>query len=234
MKLIINQKKIDRNRRIGRITLAVTLIGLVIATIYAFQAPINNDTNSLALAWGILLVVLIAMQVSIYMLNRYDRSPREDEIISHALKTLDDRYSLYHYKTAISHLLVGPAGIWAIQVYHQRRGTIVYEKNRWKQRSVNIFWRIFSQESLGRPDVEVRALQEDGLRMLKPILSSDEMPPVHVALVFADTRINLEAKDAPNPTIHPKDLKEAIQRKAKQSGLPLDVVKKIIAALPQE
>ena len=52
--------------------------------------------------------------------------PTPDELIDQALKGLDKKYTLYHYSIPVSHLLVGPAGVWILLPYYQR-GTITYK-----------------------------------------------------------------------------------------------------------
>ena len=55
-----------------------------------------------------------------------------------------------------AHLLVGPVGVWVLMPRHQA-GRITYDenKNRWRQKGGNFYLKIFAQENLGRPDLEI-------------------------------------------------------------------------------
>ncbi len=85
-----------------------------------------------------MLLGLVLSQIGVYFANRWGKSPRIDERITLGLKGLDDRYSLYHYVTAVPHLLIGPAGIWVLSPHYQA-GTITFEKNRYRQQGVGFF-----------------------------------------------------------------------------------------------
>jgi len=124
MKIIINEKMIRRNARIGQIA---TLGGLAILAggmIISFRKQ-----ELFLIAWASLILGFILSQIGIYFGNRWGRSPRPDEKLNQALKGLDDRYTIYHYTTPLSHLLIGPAGICVLLTRHQR-GRVTYEKGR--------------------------------------------------------------------------------------------------------
>ena len=228
MKIISHNKKIKRNHRIGQITTLISLLVLAVGLYMSFQ-PELVSYSFLALVIGFVL-----SQVGIYYGSRYGRSPTEDEQITQALKGLDDRYTLYHYMSPVPHLLVGPAGVWAITPFFQR-GTITYNeaKKRWHQKGGNLYLKIFAQESLGRPDVVVESLKDDLTRTLKKQLG-EQCPPVNVALVFTNPRADLQAANAPDPTLAIDKLKDLIRRKAKEAPLALEMVQTVQDTLPKE
>ena len=78
-----------------------------------------------------LLVGFTLTQIGMYMGNRYGRKPRPDEKLDAGLKGLPGEFTMYHYTTPASHLLVGPAGVWLLMPYHQR-GKVAFKKNRWQ------------------------------------------------------------------------------------------------------
>jgi len=134
-------------------------------------------------------------------------------------------------------LLVGPAGLWVIEVYYQR-GTIVYEGNRWKQKGGGLFLgylKIFAREGLGRPDIEVKADIDSLAEAFKKALGEgQEVPPIHAALVFTDARAELKADEAPFPTVKIEQLKEVIRKAAKENPFPATEIKRVTAVLPSE
>ena len=95
------------------------------------------------------------------------------------------------------------------------------------------YMKIFGQEGLGRPDLEVKANTESITKMLKKELGEDA-PPVNLALVFVDDRAVVAAEDAPNPTLKAKDIKEYLRKYAKANPLPATQIKRVTEILPKE
>ena len=219
MKIYTNEKLISRNRRIGQVTTVSSLAILALGLYLSFQGSTQLITYSfLALILGFIL-----SQVGIYMGNRFGRRPRLDETIDAALKGLDDKYSLVHYATPVSHLLLGPAGIWVILPYPQG-GSITFQKNRWRQKGGNFYLKIFAQEGLGRPDLEVASNTTDLKRFFEKTSPNVEFPPVQTVLVFTNEKATIDAKDAPTPTLPILKLKDFIRKTAKETPASMDQI----------
>lgn len=239
MNVLTNEKTIRRNNKIGSYASMASLIifGASIFISFQFQDKIftkGYDTYTWLMVGGLFLG-LILFQIGTYFMNRFGRKPRPDEAIEAALKGLGKEYTLYNYLTPVSHLLVGPAGVWVIQSYYQR-GNISYKNGHWHQKgggAMLAYMKIFGQEGLGRPDLEIQADKESISKLLKKELG-DDAPPVNVALVFTDERAQLSTEDAPNPTLKPKELKEYLRKYAKEHPLAPADVKRITAILPDE
>lgn len=229
MKIVTNMNTIKRNKKIGQYTTIASLVVLGAGLIVSFKP------EYVTISFAALLVGFVLSQVGIYFGTRWGRSPRPDEKISQALKGLEDKYTLYHYETDVPHLLVGPAGIWALIPFHQG-GTITYDtaKGRWKQKGGNLYMKIFAQESLGRPDNEVKSIMEDAQRYLSRVASNLELPPVQVALIFTSEKANIQADEAPVPTLAAGKLKDFIRRKAKETPAPIESIKLLQKLLPEE
>ncbi len=126
MKIVSNSKLIKRNAKIGQYTSTGALIVLGIGLYLSFAQP-----NKFAFSLGALLVGFFLSQVGMYFSNKWGRNPRPDEVIDKSLKGLGRDYTIYHFVTPVSHLLVGPAGIWTITPHYQT-GTVIYDKKRWR------------------------------------------------------------------------------------------------------
>jgi hypothetical protein len=229
MKIIKNEKMIKRNSRIGQFSSLGGLLILGVGMYISFAKP-----EMISTAWAALLVGFLISQIGLYFGNRWGRSPRPDELLDEALKGLDDRFAIYHYKTPVSHLLVGPAGIWLLFPKHQR-GKITYEKNRWKQRGGGVvqgYLRLFGQEGLGRPDLEIAAESESLKRYLLKNQPDLELPDFQAALVFTSDAADIEVADAPYPSIPAKKLKDLIRKTQKEKGLSTTRLQQIVEFLP--
>jgi hypothetical protein len=224
MKIIKNEKMIQRNSRIGGV---ITILSLAILGVGMYITFARQDLfyiSILALLLGFLL-----SQVGIFFTNRWGRKPRPDQMLDQALKGLDDRYSLYHYHTPIAHVLIGPAGIWTLHPKTQR-GTITYSKNRWRQRGggfIQGYLRLFAQEGIGRPDLEIDSDGKSLLKYFHKHLPDLELPPIQSAIVFFHPDVVLEADDAPAPTLFSKKLKDYIRKAAKQNPLSKEIFESI-------
>lgn len=228
MQVITNESLIKRNARIGQISSIAGLAVLAAGMILSFSQP-----ELVFISLACLLVGFILSQIGIFFGNRWGRRPRPDELISAALKGLDGSYRLYHYSSPTGHLLVGPAGLWILLPRHQR-GTITYEKGRWRQRGGGFFlayMKFFAQEGLGRPDLDAAAEIEALQRFLKEKFPDEEHPEIQVALVFTNERADIQAEDAPLEAVQIKKLKELIRKTAKNRALPVPKAKSIQDAL---
>jgi hypothetical protein len=229
MEIISNDNLIKRNARIGQVT---SLLGLLVLAGGMFISFTQQQLFYLSM---ISLVVGFGLsQVGIYFGNRWGRRPRPDEQLNAALKGLDGRYNLYHYRTPTSHLLVGPAGVWVL-LPRSVRGVITYDeqRRRWRQRGGNLYLKIFAQEGLGRPDLEAGAEVEATINYLKKQLPDMTLPEVQPILLFTSEKAEVEADDAPIPAMHIRRLKEFIRKTSKSRPLPAETVKQIQQALPE-
>lgn len=232
MKILVNEKTIRRNAKIGQYTTLGSLIILASGMGITFFYPTQVTYSFLAL-----LIGFVSSQVGIYYGNRWGRRPRIDERITAALKGLTKDYTLYHYLTPVSHLLTGPAGVWVIEPYYQR-GKIVYEKGKWKQKGGGLlmgYLKMFAQEGLGRPDIEIKADLENLTEYLKKNQPEDHTPPeINAVMVFSDDRAELETEGSPIPVMKIDQLKEFIRKTAKQTPLLPEVQKQVDKLLPAE
>jgi hypothetical protein len=231
MKSVTNTKKIQRNAKIGQYTSFGALVVLGLGLFITFKYPTKFEYSLAALLVGFLM-----SQIGIHFTNRWGHNPRPDEIVDKSLKGLGREFTAYHYVTPVSHLLVGPAGIWTIMPNFQG-GMIAYEKNRWKAKGggfLQSYMRMFGQENIGRPDLESEAEIDSTKRYLKRVLpEGTEIPQVNSLLLFANPKVELKTEGAPLPALTPKDLKDFLREKSKEKplgDLTLDSIRK---ALPQ-
>lgn len=227
MNIETNDSLIRRNARIAQVSMVAGLLVLVGGMVLSFRSAEQFGLSLAALLLGFAL-----SQIGIYFGNRWGRRPRPDEILNQALKGLDGRYSIYHYATPIPHLLVGPAGIWVLLPRNQR-GIITYEKGRWRQRGgglVMTYLRIFAQEGLGRPDLEIQHELETLEKYLHKLLPDDELPALQAALILTHENVEImidEGTEPPVPTLPVGKLKDYLRKFAKGKPISLDKVQEI-------
>jgi len=230
MKIITNESLIKRNRKIGQYLSIGSLVILGAGLWMSFQ---TESRNLIVFSFIALIVGFLLSQVGIFYGNRWGRTPRPDEQLTAALKGLDHRYSLYHYTAPVPHLLTGPTGMYVLLPYSQK-GTITYEKDRWKQKGGNLYLKIFAQEGLGRPDIDVKSYEDEMKKFLAKVEGSEQLPEIRSVLVFTNPKVVVNAQDAPSATVPIDKLKEHIRTRGKDKSLQvsLEALKIIENALP--
>ena len=228
MKSIKNEKLIKRNATIGNWTSIAALVVLGVGMYISFRRSELFIYSLIALILGFALT-----QVGMYMGSRFGRSPRPDEKLDAGFKGLQNEFVMYHYTTPVSHLLVGPAGVWVVMPYNQR-GQIEFTKNRWRIRGggfLQSYLRIFGQEGIGRPDYEI----ENEIKALKKYLlkhmDETEIPEINALMVFTNENVELDAGDSPIPAMKVKQVKEFIRQKAKEKKFPAERINQIKSVL---
>lgn len=230
MKIITNHKIINSRSKIAQVITMVSLVFVILTIVFAF----NDDL--LLYAPITVVVAFLLTQVGTFMGNRWGSKIRPDKAITAALKGLDNKYTLYNYMTKAPHLLVGPAGVFHIITYHQV-GTITYDENkkRWKQKGGNAYLKLFAQEGLGRPDLDIEAYTSDLNKYLQktaPDLYADiKHEPI---LLFLSEKAVIDAKNAPVPTLKSDKLKDFIRRRAKNEPANMEIIEQLVEKLPKE
>ncbi len=230
MIIIRNEKLIKRNGRIGQWMSLGALAVLAVAIYLSVKYPDLFVYSIAAMIVGFLMT-----QVGLSFSNRWGRSPRPDEQLDAALKGLPADTTIYHYVTAVPHLLVGPMGLWVLLPYHQR-GRISFEKNRWRLSGGGFmqgYMRIFGQEGIGRPDLEAAFQVESVQKQLRQGMSDGNTPSVNVALVFSSEAMEIVSNDSPIPALPIKKLKDFMRQKIRESPTPPQLIRQVKEALPQ-
>ena len=230
MKIIKNEKLIKRNGQIGQWTSLAALVVLGGGMYISF-----TRTDLFVYSIAALLLGFTLTQIGMYMGNRYSRSPRPDEKLDAGLKGLQNEFVMYHYMAPASHLLVGPAGIWILLPYHQR-GQVTFKKNRWKMSGGGFlqgYMRLFGQESLGRPDIEMESEVSAVKKYLDKKLDGAEIPEIKAMMVFTSDDVTIDAGGAEVPAMKLKEIKEFFRKKAKEKPIGQPQLAAVKAALPE-
>ncbi len=231
MKIIKNEKLIERNGKIGQYTSLGALAILGAGMYISFTKPEWFAYSILCLLIGFALT-----QVGMYMGNRWGRSPRPDEKIDAGLKGLHSEFNLYHYSTPASHFLIGPSGAWVLLPYHQR-GKIEFRKNRWRLSGGGFlqgYMRIFGQEGLGRPELEANAEIDSLRKFFAKNLEASQIPEMKTVLVFTADDVELDTGDSPIPAMKLKQLKDFMRQESKTRMLNSEQINKITELFPKE
>jgi hypothetical protein len=230
MKIIKNEKLIKRNKQIGQWTSMSALVVLGLGMYVSFTRTDLFVYSIIALIVGFTLT-----QIGMLMGNRYGRSPRPDEKLDAGLKGLQNEFSIYHYVAPASHLLVGPAGIWVLMPYHQR-GLVTFKKNRWRMSGGGFlqgYMRIFGQENIGRPDIEMDNEISAVRKYLAKQMDESQIPEINAMMVFTSDDVHIDAEGSPIPAMKLKEVKDFFRKKVKEKPISQMQLTAVKAALPE-
>jgi hypothetical protein len=228
MRIIKNEKLIERNGKIGQYVSLAALVVLGLGMYISFSKPALFTYSIVCLVVGFIMT-----QVGMYMGSRWGRSPRPDEKFDTGLKGLHSEFNMYHYSSPVPHLLIGPSGVWVLLPYHQR-GSISFEKNRWKMKGGGFlqgYMRIFGQENLGRPDLDAESQVQILEKFFAKKLDESAMPEIKPILVFTTDEVELDAGESPIAAMKLKQLKEFMRQGGKSRALSNEQIKTLTDAL---
>lgn len=222
MKIIIDQKMVTRNGKIGKILRWVSIAFLVVALFAVFSPNILTNPSMINIYFGVMIVGVFISSIGNHLTSRYGRSPRPDELLDKALKGLDDKYSIIHYELAIPHLLVGPSGIWSlIPTYVD--GTISYDEKKklWVRKGGSFLNRFLSREALGRPDKELIQNQKDFDKFLKINSIENEMKIMCAVILLNKNTVISDRSEEGNILILPFEKAKDKFRKLAKSQIEI-------------
>ncbi len=228
MKIIKNEKLIKRNAQIGSWTSLAALVVLGGGMYLSFTRPELFIYSLIALLLGFTLT-----QVGMYMGNKFGRSPRPDEKLDAGLKGLQNEFVMYHYTTPVSHLLVGPAGVWVVMPYHQR-GQVEFQKESLAHEGRRFSARLYAHLRAGRLwDVRTsRSKRDQSLKKyLLKHMDESEIPEINALMVFTNDDVEINAEGSPVPALKLKQLKDFVRQKAKEKKLPAETLNKLKTVL---
>lgn len=228
MKIIKNEKLIKRNGTIANYIFLAALATLGVSIYFSYKQQV-----SFIYALAALVLIYILMQISTYMTIRFGPSPRLDEKLDAGLKGLPGEFVIYHYTTPVSHLLVGPAGVWILLPYPQG-GRVAFRKNRWRNTGggfIQSYMRLFGVGSLGRPDIDAESEVNSLKKYLSKHMEEGEIPEISTLLVFTNEHVELEIEEAPLPAMKLKQIKDFIRQKSKEKKVSPETLSRLKNAL---
>lgn len=140
MHVVVNHRVVNRQAKIGAITLGATFLLLLAGLLLSIQmenwaARLEAEQRQwlpIAVSYGIVFVGLGFYYLGNTRMRRYGPQHRQDTRLGTLLKGLDDRYVLYAFlgRKLPDYLLVGPSGVHVL-VARPQGGEITCREDRW-------------------------------------------------------------------------------------------------------
>ena len=202
MKVVIDRIRLARRARLAHAASLGGLLAMLGSVALTLFRP------DLATPGAILLVGSFAVAtIGIAQANRWVKRPRPEDVIDQALKGLDDRYCLYHYRDdAPPHFLLTPGGLLVIEC-RAGEGVYSYRHGRWSQKmSLGKALRFLVEEPLGDPAADAERAATWLARSFTVRFPEREIP-VRAVVVFTHPAVLLSQQGTPLPVLQPKQLR---------------------------
>lgn len=160
-----------------------------------------------------IVVGLLLYQVAQTNLRRWGPRHRQEGLLHHSLRGLDDRYALVAFPASSlpDYLLVGPSGI-SVLVARPQRGAIVCRADKWSMGDGGGSLLRLLRAPLGNPTSDARA----GVELVKHYLGDKrddgENQPVEAVVVFTHPEARLRIDGCSYPVTTAKELRHYLRR----------------------
>jgi len=218
MRLIVDEKHIEKREKIGGIAPFVGLALLLLATAVLFLKP--------EWAWATMISVWVGFIISLvggYLGVRYVGPLAHHKKVPQALKGLDNSFALLVYKTPAPFVLVDPGGVTTVFVRSQG-GEISYWDWKWRHREkLGLLRRFAGMEGLGKPDQLAAMEVADFHRFLKKHGMEAEDVPVRPVVLFVDPDAKLTIEgEPPVPVLRAAEFKRWLRRDGRRPKMAED------------
>jgi len=206
MRTEVNDKLVERNRRLAQylffFSFAVLIGAFIITNQQAFNPNANVDSNLVLLLPSLVLPIgLITTLISVRMTNLWVREPRPEKALKDGLKGLSNKSVLYSYfHIPARHVLISPQGVYAITTRFQD-GIYTVNGEKWSTQggALAAFTRIFRRDGIGNPNEDAQRAVEHLQKLLQPIAPGVQVKPL---IVFTDPRARLTIENPAIPVLY--------------------------------
>lgn len=230
MKIIRDDTRMEKLRKRSQ---QATLIGFLFllggfVLVFIFQEdPYVIFYQLLALIVGFAL-----SQYGAYLTHRYGRSPRPDEILDEAVKSVARDGRMYHYLLPAPHVLLTRNGPIVFVLKYQT-GKISAYGDQWTQKGIG-FRRYFGQEGLGNPSKDAESSIAAMANYIREHAPDIEEVPIGALIVFTNKNISsLEVSEANFPSMHESKVKGFLRQKGSGTALSAKTYDSLLAAFDE-
>lgn len=157
-------------------------------------------------------------QYGLYLQHRYARSPRPDEVLDDAVKSVARDGIMYHYVLPAPHVLLTPAGPIVFALKYQT-GVIRADGDKWSQKGLG-FRRFFGQEGLGNPTRDAESMVKSLAGYIgRQAPEIDEVPIAAMIVFTSKNKDELDVKGSRIPAMHYSKVKGFLKQKGKGASL---------------
>jgi hypothetical protein len=128
---------------------------------------------------------------------------------------------MFHYRSSIPHLLIGPAGLWSI-IPTFIDGEIIYDENKgnWTHKRNSILNRLLQKEYFPNPLSEYKHHKKDLEKVLKEKIKIENIPELRLLVLLLNKNVSLSGiSEKDNILIMPYEkVKDRFRKMAKNNN----------------
>jgi hypothetical protein len=226
MRNYTDQRRVTRNSRLSKVLIIVGLGGMVVAFLVSLGRSLYINQVLVFALFG-----TVISQIGMALYNRWGRRPRVDEVLDHMLKGLDERYAIFHYSLGTAHVLICPAGAYAL-LPNFDEGDVTYSEGKiWVDPGKGGVLRRSRRKQLKSLDNDERSAEDALEKALKSAAPGESEKSIGSIHVFMRENSQVKVKDAPYLTTHMKKLKNLIRRLPKGKSFTKEEIESLVQIL---
>lgn len=208
MNLRTDEEYLLRRSNVARLG---SILGVILAFfgLFLLWSPWQFPWSYLVIFLGFVIGSMGNRQINVWV-----KEPRADQLLSRALRRLDDHYYLYQYVLPANHVLLTPHGLFILKAKGVD-GRIRCLKDRW-QRDFSLLrlLRGLAPEPLGNPTREAEKEVEKIRHYIAQRLPHSQVR-VQGVIVFTHPQVHLETRSSSLPAMILPNLRGYLRQAAK-------------------
>jgi hypothetical protein len=198
------------------------IAGLVLLAGFAVGQFLPPTALTGGLSLASILIGIYLWQVSQFFTRRWSPRFRQDAVLERALKSLDNRYSLFSFADPRlpDYLLLGPHGV-RVLVARGVGGTVRCRRDQWSRVGASRLGGLFFGNPVRNPTVEaVQSIAKVQDYLQRELPEAADQIPVSATIVFTDPKVELEIESSQYPVVRARDVRAQVQREKGPLGPP--------------
>lgn len=217
MRVFTNTDIIASRTKWGKRVAPLTMLFLVGGLITNFMSMSQPEYFQLTLI--LLFLGFVFATISSYLVNRWIREPRADQVLSATLKKFGNDFALFNYTSAAPHVLLTPSRLYTVTVKHQDGQIAVNGRRFTRKFSWARFFRFFADEGLGSPQAEAEGKASGLIKALRKNLAEEEIPEIKPIVIFSNKNVDLTVNNAEVPVMRTNELKTFLRDNDKNRAI---------------
>jgi hypothetical protein len=224
VQILINDRLVKRQAKIGAIALVVTFLMLLLGMMLSWQAEgwarnLEEEGRTwvpIAVTYAIVIVAMALYYFGNTRMRRYGPQHRQDARLHQILKGLDNRYTLYAFlgRGLPDYILVGPSGVHTITARSQN-GEITCRDERWTVKGGagrRLFTALYGNP-VGSPSYDASQSAKKVQAFLDQRLTDGtERPQVQGVIVFTGDNVRLRSERCAVTATTARGLRKMVER----------------------
>ena len=227
MRVVIDDKLIERRAQVAQRALVVGAVLLAIALVASFTP------RYVLPAYAVVILGTVVTTWAARTGSKWLGDLRGDRVLAKVLKGLDNRCRLYSYLLPAEHVLLSPTGLFALRLQRQE-GRISCRGEKWHRPfSLSRVVNLLSEERLGDPSKRARREAADLSKFVADGLPGVDVP-IQPLIVFINPKAELDVAEPAMPAMPIGALKRYLRSAAKDVGISKEIYRALVELFDEQ